>query len=294
MFKDITPREREVFDLLLEGLSQKEIANKLNISHSTLDFHRTNLYRKLGVHSIKELFAKYSTNGKTAPSEPEAALPVPETKEHKKLRLLLPAGIALGIIMFAFSVLFIGKFVIKPSPEPKGAIIPVYNMGFFSYADSNAQKGNSTCEIFISSEEIDGVEVNSVLNIKTNLVKREDSDIIYASVNTKKSDLIQQLRQANGIRFKTRGDGKSWSVDFFQKESTQERNHARYSFTFGTVRDQVGVVYVPYSKLTKHESYDQYSFDFNKETIKEMFFLANPYLQGFGSSSLQIFDFEIY
>jgi len=98
----------------------------------------------------------------------------------------------------------------------------------------------------------------------------------------------------NGIRFKARGDGKTWSVDFFQKESTQERNHARYAYSFGTVRDQVMVVDVPYSKLTKHESYDQYSFDFNKETIKEMFFLANPYIQGFGSSSVQIFDFEIY
>ena len=76
MLENLSPREREVFDLLLEGISQKDIAQKLNISHSTLDFHRTNLYRKLGVHSIKELFTKYLTIGKAAPSEQETAFPV--------------------------------------------------------------------------------------------------------------------------------------------------------------------------------------------------------------------------
>jgi RNA polymerase sigma factor (sigma-70 family) len=67
MLETLSPREREVFNLLLEGLSQKDIAQKLNISHSTLDFHRTNLYKKLGVHSIKELFAKYLTIVKAYP-----------------------------------------------------------------------------------------------------------------------------------------------------------------------------------------------------------------------------------
>jgi DNA-binding CsgD family transcriptional regulator len=220
MLENLSPREREVFDLLLEGISQKEIAHKLKISHSTLDFHRTNLYKKLGVHNIKELFAKYSTTGKAVPSEPETSLPVPGTKKQKRFKLLLPVGIA----ALALSVLLILIFTINTSAffKPKGEIIPVYNMGFFPYADSNAQKGNSTCEIFITSEEIDGVEVNSVLNIKTNLVKREDSDIIYSSVNTKKGDLIQRLRQANGIRFKARGDGKSWSVDFFKKNQLRK------------------------------------------------------------------------
>jgi len=94
---------------LLEGVSQKEIAHKLNISHSTVDFHRTNLYRKLDVHNIKELFAKYSTNGKAAPAEPETALPVSEIKKQKKFKLSLPVGIALDIIMLAFAALFIKR-----------------------------------------------------------------------------------------------------------------------------------------------------------------------------------------
>ncbi|WP_461257464.1 helix-turn-helix transcriptional regulator, partial [Treponema sp. R80B11-R83G3] len=78
------------------------MAKRLNISHSTVDFHRTNLYKKLGVHNIKELFAKYSTNDKDASSEPEAAPPAAEAKKRKKFKLLLPVGIA----VLALSVLF--------------------------------------------------------------------------------------------------------------------------------------------------------------------------------------------
>jgi len=61
MLENLSLREREIFDLLLEGVPPKEIAYKLSITHSTVDFHRTKLYGKLGVHSIRELFAKYST-----------------------------------------------------------------------------------------------------------------------------------------------------------------------------------------------------------------------------------------
>ena len=63
MQEKLTSREQEIFDLLAEGNSPKEIAYKLNISHSTIDFHRTNIYRKLGINSIQELFAINSNNG---------------------------------------------------------------------------------------------------------------------------------------------------------------------------------------------------------------------------------------
>ena len=291
MLENISSREREIFDLLLEGLSQKEIANKLNISHSTVDFHRTNLYRKLGVHNIKELFAKYSTNGKAAPAEPETALPVSGTKKQKRFKFLLPAGIAL-----ALSVLFLLIFIIKPSAyfKPKGVIIPVYNLGFSPWPDTRDKRGESTVEVFITSEEIDGTEINGVLNIKTNLKGRENSDMFYADINITKYDIIQRLRQANGIRFKTRGDGKSWIVKFLTKESTQERKYAHYQYIFGTVRDKVIVYDIPYSSLILPEYWEKYSFDFNKESIKILSISADNTIQGAGSSSLQIFDFEIY
>jgi DNA-binding CsgD family transcriptional regulator len=63
----LTDREREIFAMLLNGKSPKEIAHTLKVSFHTIAFHRTNLYRKLGIQSIQELFAKYlpSTGGKT-------------------------------------------------------------------------------------------------------------------------------------------------------------------------------------------------------------------------------------
>jgi DNA-binding CsgD family transcriptional regulator len=63
---DLTDREHEIFAMLLKGVSPKEIAFTLKISNSTVNFHRNNLYRKLGVQSIHKLFAQYSsdTNGK--------------------------------------------------------------------------------------------------------------------------------------------------------------------------------------------------------------------------------------
>jgi len=59
MLENITQREREIFNLLLKGLSPKEIAYNLNISYDTVLTHQKNLYVKLGVNSINELLVKY-------------------------------------------------------------------------------------------------------------------------------------------------------------------------------------------------------------------------------------------
>lgn len=51
----LTEREVEIVKLIAEGLSNKEIGEKLFISHRTVDTHRTNLMQKLGVHNIAGL-----------------------------------------------------------------------------------------------------------------------------------------------------------------------------------------------------------------------------------------------
>jgi DNA-binding NarL/FixJ family response regulator len=51
----LTPREREVVRLLAEGKSSKEVASSLSISVKTADTHRTNIMRKLQVHSVADL-----------------------------------------------------------------------------------------------------------------------------------------------------------------------------------------------------------------------------------------------
>jgi len=47
----LTPREAAVMRYLLEGLTNKEIANKLSISEHTVNFHLRNIQRKLNTTS---------------------------------------------------------------------------------------------------------------------------------------------------------------------------------------------------------------------------------------------------
>ncbi|HEX6893678.1 MAG TPA: response regulator transcription factor [Bryobacteraceae bacterium] len=51
----LTPREREILQLLAEGKSNKDIAGVLNLSLYTVETHRRNLQDKLNLHSFAEL-----------------------------------------------------------------------------------------------------------------------------------------------------------------------------------------------------------------------------------------------
>ncbi len=51
----LTPREREILQLLAEGKSNKDIAAALNLSPYTVETHRRNLQEKLNLHSLPEL-----------------------------------------------------------------------------------------------------------------------------------------------------------------------------------------------------------------------------------------------
>jgi DNA-binding NarL/FixJ family response regulator len=51
----LTDREKEVLQLLAEGRSNKEAANVLGLSVTTVETHRTNMMQKLGLHSTAEI-----------------------------------------------------------------------------------------------------------------------------------------------------------------------------------------------------------------------------------------------
>lgn len=53
--KDLTEREIEILKLVAEGYSNKEIGERLFISHRTVDTHRTNLMKKMNVHNVAGL-----------------------------------------------------------------------------------------------------------------------------------------------------------------------------------------------------------------------------------------------
>ncbi|MGO1160039.1 response regulator transcription factor [Acinetobacter lwoffii] len=53
--KSLSPRENEIINLLVDGLSSKHIAQMLNISHKTVEIHRTHIRQKLGTESIAQI-----------------------------------------------------------------------------------------------------------------------------------------------------------------------------------------------------------------------------------------------
>ena len=54
---DLTARKRQILHMIAEDCGNAEIAERLSISSTTTDNHRTKLLSKLGVHSVVQLFA---------------------------------------------------------------------------------------------------------------------------------------------------------------------------------------------------------------------------------------------
>jgi|SRR6185295_3178959 len=65
--KRLTPRELEVLQLICDGLSNKEIAEKLTLSANTVAVHRANIMNTLGVHKTAELVVYALQNGLVNP-----------------------------------------------------------------------------------------------------------------------------------------------------------------------------------------------------------------------------------
>lgn len=59
----LTSRQREVLQLVAEGHAVKEIANILNLSPKTVEYHKTKIMRELNLHSTVELTQYAVTHG---------------------------------------------------------------------------------------------------------------------------------------------------------------------------------------------------------------------------------------
>lgn len=107
MTENLSPRQKELFSMLIKGVPPKEIAYNLNIAYNTLLFHQKNLYRKLSVHNVKELMIKYSP--KINEEAENEMIPEPGTITVRKSLLFGTFGILIGLLtvtVVLLSVLF--------------------------------------------------------------------------------------------------------------------------------------------------------------------------------------------
>jgi DNA-binding NarL/FixJ family response regulator len=70
----LSNREREVLVAIAEGLSNKEIASRLNVGVRTVETHRERIMRKLNIHSVAGL-TKYAVA--------KGLVPLPKGPDHK-------------------------------------------------------------------------------------------------------------------------------------------------------------------------------------------------------------------
>ncbi|MNT25727.1 Transcriptional regulatory protein LiaR [compost metagenome] len=61
-FEKLTDRQKELLQLIADGFSNKEIADKLFISESTVKYHIKNIYSILDLKDRKDFFRKLSQN----------------------------------------------------------------------------------------------------------------------------------------------------------------------------------------------------------------------------------------
>ena len=78
----LTPREREILLLLVEGVGRKEVANRLQLSANTVRTHLHSLMSKFGVHSTLEVVALARPRLEALPETREPSRPVSRDAER--------------------------------------------------------------------------------------------------------------------------------------------------------------------------------------------------------------------
>jgi DNA-binding NarL/FixJ family response regulator len=64
----LTPRQREILQLVAEGHTTKAIAHKLGLSVKTVETHRAQVMERLGIHDVAGL-VRYAMRAKLVPPE---------------------------------------------------------------------------------------------------------------------------------------------------------------------------------------------------------------------------------
>jgi len=183
----LSEREHEICKLLLEGKSSKEITFILDISLGTVNFHRNNLYKKLGIKSINELYKKY------LPVIPN----IPRSKKALPFNIIIPAAVVIIAVLICVIVVFGGK---KEKEQET-----VFDF-WFAVGDNISQTNVTRRREVISGKEELVVTITGNLTAANGLVSG-----VYGRPN---ANTLEALRySAKTISFYYLGDGNTYAVE---------------------------------------------------------------------------------
>jgi len=306
--ENLTPREQEIFNLLLEGMTPKEISYKLNIVHSTVDYHRQKIYRKLDVHTINELLTKYNaqpmdTTNKDALIEHTITVEKITVEPHQsqnfiqknwknEYRIKRAALFISFVLIISIAIIIIGNFIFGTSTFIKydSSMLIISNNAEW-HADIN------------SFDEAAGIGSLAVLNIGKETIQRRQRDVLIltaylsdrpdwknANFVTAHPYILQMLREGSGIRFKVLGDGEpGWRISFW----TILGDNITYEYPIFTIKDQIVEIDIPFPNLMQPSYQTVIPLDMNNVT--HMAIMRNaPCCCLYGLSVIKIFDFKIY
>jgi len=218
----LTAREQEIMDLLLSGVIPKEIANTLNISYATVLDHQKNLYRKLDVHNINELFVKHSkANGTTQTENVNPNMPgktsILNKVKFKSPKILIPAG----IIAAAFIILILFLFMLNE----KGIAAVFTRLDIF-YDDFGSH--------ITLTPNIEKIQDNytETYTISGHLSQRDSSYTGIIAIPDPSTQKI--MKKMKRFSFTVLGDGKTYMALLPTTEARQEGGSNFYGVFFTT------------------------------------------------------------
>jgi len=213
----LTNKEKVILEALLEGSDPKEIAYKLNNSYNTILTHQKNLYRKLEITNLRQLFFKFRPDN--------AQVPVTKNKRNF-LKIIIPAA---AVVVFAVVL-----FAVFYQPFPKDGYLATFD-GWFAINDMS-----SICNFTISKEIIDG-KTEDCITIYGTMVDDPNflmTDLGYYGWNKPFSGVCGDpdnatnailFNKMRSISFKVLGDGNEYFIRLATHE-TNEGDHWLYIF----------------------------------------------------------------
>jgi len=185
--------------------------------------------------------------------------------------------------------------VTPPAPETEASADPASNSNLFISPTAGwyVSKDSSSISNFnIARETIDGKE-RDVLTINVNLRGMGTGNNNYAGAAlTTNKDVLQKLRNANGVRFKVLGDGKKWNARFVTSDVTNFANHLS---AISTINNKVSNIDISFDKL-RQPNWNNQPVRYIKNNLNELIIErnVNDEAGSLGAASIKIFDFEVY